>query len=238
MKPKNAEILSLLGASIILGFVASFTQWGYGDTFSLTVGLANWLRLSILSTIVFAIYIIASKTIASLHGAKSTFKIWKIGDRFLGFKIISFKAGLVIPILFTFLSNGLIKLATIAHIDLEEISHKRVGKRFIHLTDFEIARIHLAGPFACLLLVLILTPLKSFSTLVEIAKLITLYSFIPLSKLDGTRILFGSIPLYLFGLIFTISSLILISVLPTLASIFLALLGAIIILLIYLYRAN
>jgi hypothetical protein len=241
------ELGSLIGASLVMGFIISFTQWGYGDSFSLAVGIQNWFRATILSVIVFSIYLIASKNIAKLHGAKSTLQIWCI-DRYwltkkskisrlrLGFKTI--KTGILLPILFSLFSNGLIRLAAIAHIKVEEISSGRTGKRFPHLTDFETARIYLAGPFACLLLVLILTPLNAFSSLIEIARLITIYSFLPISKLDGTKILFGSLPLYLFGLIFTIASLLLINILPTIATIILAIITAIIILLIYLYRAN
>ncbi len=241
------ELGSLIGASLVMGFIISFTQWGYGDAFSLTVGLQNWFRASILAVIVYSIYLIASKNVAKLHGARSTIKVWgieqywltkksKIAKLKLGFK--SIKTGVLLPVLFALFSNGLIRLAAIAHVNVEEVSSSRTGKRYPHLTDFEIARIHLAGPFACLLLALVLTPLNAFSSLIEISRLIAIYSFLPLSKLDGTKILFGSLPLYLFGLIFTIASLLLINVLPTIATMVLAILAAIIILLIYLYRTD
>jgi len=157
---------------------------------------------------------------------------------FLGAKFKSFKVGLIIPIIFSILSMGLINVATIAHTKIKEISSQRAGKKYTHLTDFEVARIHLAGPLACLLLAIVLSPLDSFNNLVEISKLIAIYSFVPLGNLDGTKILFGSIPLYLFGLIFTILSILLINVLTPIATIVWSILTTFIIILIYLYRTN
>jgi hypothetical protein len=243
------EIKSLVGASLILGFIISFTQWGY-ENFSLSLGIVNWFRAFILSFIIYLVYLIANKNAAKLHGAKITFKLWDM-DRFwfnkgakfsrvglFGIKMKSFKAGIFIPILFSLFSNGLIKLATIAYTEITEVSAQRAGKKFKHLTDLEISRIHLAGPFACLLLAIILTPLETFNTLADLAKLVAIFSFVPFSKLDGSKILFGSLPLYIFGLAFTITSLLLINILPALALIFLGVITAIVILLIYSYRTH
>jgi len=246
---EKKEIVSLIGASLVLGFIFSFTRWGYGE-FSLAVGIANWFRAFLLSFIIYIIYLVANKNAAKLHGAKIKFKIWGM-DRFwfnkgakfshlwfFGLKIKSFKAGIFIPILLSLFSNGVIKFATIAYTEITEVSAQRVGKKFKNLTDLEIARIHLAGPLACLLLAIILTPLNAFNTLADIAKLVAIFSFIPFSKLDGAKILFGSLPLYIFGLAFTIASLLLLGVLPTFALIALAVITAIVILLIYSYRTN
>jgi hypothetical protein len=244
------DIKSLSIASIILGFIFSFREWGY-ESFSLGVGISNWFRYFLLAFILFSIYLISNKQIAKLHGAKVNFKIWDIhrywfnkSSKFSRLKLFglklgnSFKAGIIFPLLFSILSNGFIKFAAIGYNEIEEVGHKRAGKKFKHLTDFEIARIHLAGPFILLLLTIILSYFKGFNNIIEVSKLIIIYSFLPFSKLDGAKILFGSIPLYLFGLIFSITSLLLLNIIPTTALIFLGLLTTIIILLIYLYRAN
>lgn len=250
MRIDKKEVFTLIGASLILGFVMSYTQWGYGETVNYAMGIANWIRATIIAFIAYAIYLIATKSVARLHGATSTLGIWgverfwfskssKISKlSFLGAKFKSFKAGVVLPVLFSIFSRGLINVATIAHTKLEEISPQRAGKKYTHLTDFEVARIHLAGPMACLLLAIVLSPLDSFNNLVEMSKLIAIYSFIPLGNLDGTKILFGSIPLYLFGLIFTILSILLINILTPFATILWSILTALIIILIYLYRTN
>ncbi len=245
---KNIKSLSI--ASIVLGFIFSFREWGY-EYFSLSIGISNWFRYFLLSFILFSIYLIANKQIAKLHGADINFKIWDIhrygfnrSAKFSRLKLFglklgnSFKIGIIFPFLFSILSNGIFKFAAIGYSEIEEISHKRAGKKFKHLTDFEIARIHLAGPLTLLFLTIILSYLKGFSNIIEISKLIIIYSFLPFSKLDGAKILFGSIPLYIFGLAFTITSLLLLNIIPSTALIFLGLLTSIIILLLYLYRAN
>ena len=129
----NKEIRSLLFAALILGFVVSFRQWGYGE-FSLSIGLMNFIRAFLLSFIVFSIYFIAVKTVSKLHGAKATFKIWSIerywfdksakiksinifGRRFKGFS-----AGFFIPVLITIFTNGLARLSTIAYTEIKELN--------------------------------------------------------------------------------------------------------------------
>ena len=245
------ELRSISIASIILGFIISFTEWGPGQTVYFSIGLANWFRGFLLAFIIFLIYIIANKQIAKLHGATAQFKIWGIerfwfnksakvsNIKFFGKKIgNSFKTGIFLPLLFSLFSNGLIKFAAIGYTEVSEISAQRTGKKFKHLNDFEIARIHLAGPLICLLIAIIFSTLDSFNKLAYVAKLITIYSILPISKLDGAKILFGSFPLYIFTLFLIIGSLLLINIIPTIASFFLALLLSIIILLIYLYRTN
>lgn len=242
------EINSLLAASLILGFVVSFRKWGY-EEFSLAIGISNLFRTFLVSFIVLSIYLIANKNAARLHGSKITFRVWNMERywfsrsskfsnlKFFGTRVFkSFKAGFFIPVLFSLFSNGLIKFAAVGYSEINEISSQRMGRRLKNLTDFEIARIHLAGPMAVLLLAIFLSSISSFNSIVEIAKLVAIYSFLPFSRLDGSKILFGSLPLYLFALIFTVGSLILVTMISGTATIFLALLTAIILMLIYLYK--
>ena len=153
------EVATLLGAAIILGFVISFRQWGYQE-FSFGIGMANWIRAFILSFIVFAVYLVATNNVAKLHGAKTTFKLWGIERywfskdsrfirmNFFGLRFKEFKIGVFLPIIVSLVSNGIVKLATIAYTEITEIMPQRAGKKYPHLTDFEVARIHLAGPMA------------------------------------------------------------------------------------------
>ena len=241
------EMGSLVGASLVLGFIFSFNNLTHSEV-SVSLLIINWIRAFILSFIVYLIYLIANKNAAKLHGAKIQFKLWGM-DRywfnkgakfsklwFFGLKINSFKAGILVPLIVALFSN--INFATTSYTEITEVVAQRAGKKFKHLTDLEISRIHLAGPLACLLLAIILTPLGSFNTLAEIAKMVAPFSFVPFSKLDGAKILFGSLPLYVFGLGFTIASLLLINILPTAALIFWAFLTALIVFLLYLYRTN
>ncbi len=242
------EVGSLVGASLVLGFIFSFNSLTSAEV-SISLLIINWLRAFILSFIVYLIYLIANKNAAKLHGARINFKMWTMerywfnkGAKFSKLKffglnpIKSFKAGILVPLIVALFSN--INFATTAYTEITEVVAQRAGKKFKHLTDLEISRIHLAGPLACLLLAIILTPLGSFNTLAEIAKMVALFSFVPFSKLDGAKILFGSLPLYIFGLGFTITSLLLINILPTAALIFWAFLTALIVFLLYLYRTN
>ena len=65
------EIKSLVIASLLLGFIFSFTEWGQGNVFSLVTGFSNWIRLTIASAIILLIYQNSHKIIAKKYGCKS-----------------------------------------------------------------------------------------------------------------------------------------------------------------------
>ena len=115
------EIISLVIASLVMGFIFTFRDWGY-EKFSLNIGLINLFRAFLISFILFSVYLVATKSVAKLHGAASTFKIWgmerfwfskdaKIHHlSFFGKRFRTFKAGIFFPLLFAFFSNGLIRI--------------------------------------------------------------------------------------------------------------------------------
>lgn len=242
------EIRSILTASLILGFVFSFTKWGYGKTFSSNIGIYNWLHYFIASAIVLLIYQGAHKLTANSYGCKSNFHIWgikrfwfytrsKISNlRIFGRKYKSLKIGVILPLLFAFLSNGIFKFCAIGSSEISEISLKKVGKKFKHITDFEIAIIHLMGPLTILILALLLNNVSSFSKIAEISYLLAIYSMLPLSELDGAKVFFGSPLLYIFSLAFMILAITTIRIASPITTIMFAAIAALIIFLYFLAK--
>ena len=69
------EIKSIFLGALILGFISSAREWGYGSI-NLGIGLTNFVQATILSLIVILIYQTAHKLIAKKYHAHSTFRIW------------------------------------------------------------------------------------------------------------------------------------------------------------------
>ncbi len=242
------EVGSLAIAAIILGFVFSFRQWGSGEIFELSTGLINLIRLAILSAIALLVYIISHKLIARNYGCDSTFRIWGIkrfwftkraridNSRIFGRKFKSIKLGIILPILVSLLSNGFLKFCAIGSSEISEIKLKRMKRAFKQVTDFEISIIHFAGPLTLTLLALILNSVPGFSDLVKVSYFIAIYSMLPLAGLDGTKIFFGSAPLYIFGLTFIIFSIALLILANSLTALIFALIAAVVLLLLFLYK--
>ncbi len=237
----NKEIRSLFLGALVLGFIFSFRQWGYGEV-NLSIGLTNLLRTTILSLIVLLIYQTAHKLAANKFGAKSTFRIWsikrfwftassKIGNiKFFRKSFKTIKMGVIIPVLLALLFNGYIKFAAVGSSEITEITKKRLGKKYRHISELEIAKIHLAGPLACLLLALILTQFTGFNRLVQISYMVAIFSMIPFSGLDGAKIFFSSLGLYVLGIVFIGAAIIFMQFLPLIWTIILSIITALILL--------
>ena len=241
------ELRSLLFGALILGFIFSTREWGY-SSINIGIGLTNLIRATILSLIVLLVYQTSHKLIAKKYYAHSTFRIWglkrfwftknsKIENfNFFGKRFKTIKTGIIIPLLFSLISNGFFRFATVGSSEITEIERKRIGKKYKHLTEFELGKIHLVGPLTILLMALILHQFPGFDKIVTISYTVALFSMLPFSGLDGAKVFFGSLPLYIFGAGFIITTAILIQILTPLWVLILSIISAIILLIIFLHR--
>ena len=83
---------------------------------------------------------------------------------------------------------------------------------------------------------LILHQFPGFDKIVTISYTVALFSMLPFSGLDGAKVFFGSLPLYIFGAGFIITTAILIQILTPLWVLILSIISAIILLIIFLHR--
>jgi hypothetical protein len=241
------EIKSIFLGSIILGFIFSAREWGYGST-NIGIGLTNLIQTTILSLIIILIYQTSHKLIAKKYHAHSTFRLWSLkrfwfsknskieNVNFFGKKFKTIKMGIISPLIFSLISNGLFRFATIGSSEVIAIEKKRIGKKFKHLTEYELAKIHLVGPLTILLLSLILHQFPGFDKIVTIGYTFSLFSMLPFSGLDGAKVFFGSLPLYIFGAGFIILTALLMQILSPLLTLILSIVSALILLVIFIQR--
>jgi len=187
-KETSKEILTIIFAAIILALAVSFPEISQGIILSTAV-------ISFL--IIITLNVLAKKIMAYYFEAKVKTKFWT-WYRFWFTKRGHFKKPipmLWLPLLISFISQGLFYWFGILEFDVEAKT-ERVSKRhglyrFSEMTDWHIALIATAGIFVNLILAVIgyITGFETFATLnIYFAA----WSIIPLSNLDGTKILFGS----------------------------------------------
>ena len=221
----------ILIASFFLGFVFAFKEWGTSSPNALT-GLENWLRYFIMVIIALVLHTMGHKIIAAKNYAVSEFRLWMIQGKIWPIKRKKgpLAVGIIIPLLFSFLSNGLWNVPLVESVAMKEVTPLRARKKFKYLTNFEMGIIALAGPLTSILIALIfkVANLPGFEKFIVINYTIGLFALIPFSTLDGARILSGSKYLYLGSVIFLASTVLLMQVTSLMVTIVLALTLAII----------
>ncbi len=246
----KTEIKNIAIASLVLGFIFSFRQWGYGETFIFSVGLNNLVLSVISSAIVLLIYQSSHKIIAKQYGCKSTFRLWSITRfwfnkrskisnlKIFGKKFKKINVGVILPLIFSFISNGLIKFSAVGSSEISEIRIQRTNKKYEHISDFDNAVMHLVGPLSLLFVGLILHNLGQFEIISKIAYFVAIFSMVPFSGLDGSKIFFGSPFLYIFSLAFMILSIAAITLTSILTTLVFAGITALIILILFILKSS
>ncbi|MDP3728119.1 MAG: hypothetical protein Q8R18_01560 [bacterium] len=229
---------------------------GFDDgssSFSWSYWLNNFLVVIIMVAISFLAQQIGHKTVARMNGFDTEFAWWGTQSfslmGFLGktkhkpfprtihlfgksYLIESFPLGLALCFLFTIVSNGQLFFLAVGQYHLLLKKSSRFGRRFVEITNYEEAKIALAGPMANIVLLILgklFNSYGTFDTFILINAMLALFHMLPLPGLAGTKIYFGSRLLYVSSLVFMISMVVLVytvSVIPmlfiSLASLFIA----------------
>lgn len=244
------QIRDFIITILVVTFVFAFDD--KQATFQLGYWLANFLRVSIGVTIVVLVHYFGHKWAAGRYGTDVTHKIWSVRRyglskrahfpiklHFLNVTVIpinSFPLGSVLAVIVSFLSNGAFFFTPVEAIDIETGEKKRLGRWRLKVLEREMARIAFAGPAANILFAFVLTLFNTsgmFNQIILISCLYALYHMIPWSQLDGAKIFFGSIYLYVFGTAFLLLSFLLLMALPASAAFIFSIMGAAVILVIF-----
>jgi hypothetical protein len=199
---EKKEITAIILAIILMTLLLSFNN---GQLI-----ISTLLNSLIISAVVILISVFCKKIIAKKIDTKINFKLWGF-SRFWITKRAKFKKpitiGLILPLLLAFLSRGFIKFLTILEFETQALpskAAKKYGKyRFSKVNDWDDALIIFYSIIG-LLLVSIITNFFNYELLQGISKwtlFYAAYSLVPLSSLDGTKLLFASRPLYIFSIV-------------------------------------
>lgn len=164
--------------------------------------------------IILGVFVISQKATANYIDVSIEIKTWEM-KRWWYTTWAELKraapVGIIFPLLLGFLSGGMIKMLTLLQFHATALPSKAAKKygirRIMHIMEWDDALVGFYG----ILGVGILAILASFFTLTsfpfnDLAKFSLYYmvwNLIPISKLAGSKIFFGSRPLYVFTLILT-----------------------------------
>lgn len=231
------ELKSFLIVILVLAFVFAFNdgretfEWGYW--------LGNFIKVLAIIAIGMFVHDLGHDLISSKEGFNSEFRVWGIKRlgfkeptypkvyKFLGrqFHVEALPVGIILALTVTFLSNGQLYWAAVSSFGLVTVKAHRLGRKFVETTDYEDAKIAIAGPMAMTFLAIILKIFNGtgiFDNAIFIYSVIIIYDMLPLPGLDGFHVLIGSKPLYAFGTAFIVSAALLIHYLSGIFALLLA----------------
>lgn len=190
------EILIIITASVLLGFVIAYPDY-------------SLILPSLISIfIILAVTIAAKKITAYNLEAKATIKFWSV-YRYGFQRNMHFKKPLPmfwLSALLALISRGIITWLPILEFDIEanpeRVSRRHGFYRYTRLTDWHVARIATAGIIAALILSII-GYVAGFDNFARLSIFFALWSLLPISSLDGTKIFFGSRALWFTMLVIT-----------------------------------
>lgn len=246
-REKKALIVFILVLTLVFAFNDG------QEKFELGFWLMNFLKTLLIVAVGALVHDFGHDIMCKKYGFNSEFRLWGV-KRFWFTKkaqypkkynifgkeltVYQFPVGIIIALLLMILSNGRLYWAAISSYGLVTEKVHRLGKRFVEVTDFEEAKIALAGPMFLLVLTLILKALNStgiFEQFILIYSYMIVFDMLPLPGLDGLKVFWGSSLLYAFSFVFTIAAVIAMFTLSFWIAIPLALGLAVVFLVLYYY---
>lgn len=209
---EQSELGAILGAIILFTVVAGFGYALSGNFVMVAMGFA-------FAVIIICAVVFAQKIAAFLLDASATHELWNVS--WFGFRDHQhFKkpipAGAIVPLFFSLFSTGWIKVPAFLNYETRALK-TRAAKRFgyysfTEMTDWHNGLIGAAGIFVVLIISFV-GYVAGFEYLAKLAAYYAFFNMIPISKLDGAQIFFGSRILWatlaFITLIFTAYALIL-----------------------------
>ena len=210
--------------AIVLGSLAVALTIAFDDSrkvFVLSFWLSNYAITFVLTLVALSLFALLSKYAAHRLQIDLRVEVWRIRRLLLRKKVgkKNLYFGVLLPVLIAFVTLGKVPFGASLQYTLETEPAKRMGRKFVHVTDFEQATIAVAGSI-CLMVIAILLKLFPFFSLADrfitILRVVSVSSLLPLPNLNGLRAYLGSTHLYLFAVVLVVLSAVLINLVASL----------------------
>ena len=186
----KAELRGLIIAIFVIAFIISFKDWGK-DSVNVASGFFNLFNSILIVALSMLIHISAQRVWSLATGYRLEWRMWSFG--------------LLIGLIFVFLSNGNIWMILPGGIVIHHMAGHRLGWFRYGINYWALALIALSGPLASITMAVLFKALSGVIANSLIQKLIifniayALFSLLPIPPLDGSRTFFGSRMLYSFS---------------------------------------
>lgn len=187
------ELTHVLIAILILFLASSFT-------FIIKGNFSILAQILLFSVIIIFISVFSKKAMAYALDSNVEHEIWQSTFELTPQRSAKeYPAGLILPILLSLITLGKLKFLSLLTYEARALKH-RAAKRFgyysyTELTDWHNGLIGAAGILS-ILAISIIAYLTGFEYLAKISTFYAFWNLLPISKLDGTQIFFGSKVLY------------------------------------------
>lgn len=182
---------------------------------------SDFLVILIQGFLIFAIALFANmifkKLVARAYDHKVEYRVWSIKRIWfteseislgvLGKVTKEIPIGIIIPLLVSLISGGVIIFSAVGVFILTSQMKVASGRERPYITEYETAKIAFIGPLTNLGIALIFSFFLPYFDVREIINLniwMAVFNMIPLPNLDGSQIYFGGRAFYIFCLVFTI----------------------------------
>ncbi len=211
---KESEIIQIILAIVTLAVIIGFTE-------IISLNTLGFGKIVMVCAMVILVNVLSKKLIASRLDADVEHEVWKMqryGLKEGDYLKNSLPVGVILPIFVTVITLGTVNLATILTYETRALK-RRASKRFgpfsfTEMTDYHNALVGGAGIISALTLAFISYWIPGAGILGKVATIYAFSNMIPISKLDGAQIFFGSRVLWatlsVITLIFTTYALLLV----------------------------
>jgi len=187
-------------AHVVSGILLMFVVTGL--VFVLAGEVNKTAEVFVYSIIIVGVPVIVRKAIAHAMDARAEHRIWHVYQYGLRRRMHFRKEvpfGLIVPLFISLISLGVVQVMTFLTYETRALKHraaKRLGfYSFTAMTDWHNGIIGAAGIVAVLLISFV-AYFAGWELLSKLAAFYAFWNMLPLYKLDGTQILFGSKILY------------------------------------------
>ncbi|MFC1685783.1 hypothetical protein ACFLZZ_02040 [Nanoarchaeota archaeon] len=223
------EMLTLASSALVLGYIIAFT------TFT-EFNLKSWFIWFLLGLLILTVNTVGRKLTALFYDADAKISHWHI-KRYGFWKWMYFKKlfpiWFILPVFLIWITDGFISWLAIITFEASPLK-SRARRKFSEVTEWDLALIAIGGLLLNAVLAFV-SYLLGFGDFAKINLMFILFNLIPISNLDGAKVLFGSRFLGVFAVIFALAMLILLDLTGAVPALLLAIIIGIVAVFLYYY---
>ena len=184
--------LAHIAIAVLMMFVVSAFAFVFNGNYLPLV------QIFIFSVVIVAVPIVMKKAVAYSLDSRVEHSIWNVqryGFRERDKMKTPLPFGVIVPIIFTVFSSGIFKIMTFLTYDTQGLKHRAARKfsfySYTEMTDWHNGLIGAVGVLT-LWIIAIIGYLPGWEFMAKMAVYYAFWNMVPIAKLDGTQIYFGS----------------------------------------------